>query len=1641
MAIKQITYKIDFEVVRASQNLDVLKNKLQSVTNDSVSTSSKILDQTKQTAKLYEDQTKSINNLAEQRKRANESANASGAVKGVNTELDKALDKMGKLATGSAFTFTEMAKGAAATMGAFSAVNAITDSIRAGFNSAVETEKFETALEVMLGSADKAKAKVAELTTFAAKTPLEMPGIQDSANTLLAFGIDADKLIPTMKSLGDVARGDEVAFRRLSLIFGQARATGRVMTGDLNQLANLGVPILRQLAQNFGVTESQVRTLAEAGKIGFADLEKAIGQMSGVGGQFNNMMERMSEKTAGKLSTLADSFRIAMAETVRLVFPIINILIDWAGVAITKFSAFVMFLAGMPKFIKENRTVFFLLLTAMIALNGQLIISTALMLKDLAVRKLVAIETRILTAQQWLYNAALSANPIGLVVAGMAALLAITVALTSATRDLLDSERARKDITDEMNEATEKERATYELLFNELKDVNTESERRVEIINQINAQYGEYLGYQLQEHDNLLIIAEAQEGVNRAIRNNMLLKMQQTQTQQAMEQMLEAEKEYIKMIREDSSLSDAQKKQKISEFKEYQRLTILNAQESKKIGSIQNKREQLEFDKQALASLEKNILTKEQLSKLDETRTAKQKEYNKTVSQYGADSQAAQLVRKELERAEGAYSAGIKHNEINKKNIDNLRSSTQQWTKEINTANTQVRQSSGESMENMSKEYELRKKITDDTNPFAYLASLVGYTNTQTGAIVNSLEATKEYAEAQSLMTDMQEGVTHATTRNTEAVRQNAGATGELVKAKEYQLELIKADTEAIEENSKALRQNRKELEEEIALRDKMRDPVQLAIADAEKLTKKNREEAQKRVEDAKKALDKQLADREADIRKQNEQAKAKIAEAQFEGGKNAPKVIAEFSTLADDAKMNEQLSKLKTNYLDELAKITKASNDQIVALEENAYIQRVNSLDLYLRQQLDKYKQSKVDLEELVFDIQYNLLSAEHRSYNDRLKAVDMLHKKQLDKENEKTNELIKTVRDNEIKLSQVRAGEASTRIQLNRTDLTDGERKAFEEKLRLQKLEGDSYEALLNTNRTNLQKSLQEQYKIEQDYFVRLADLYVQEAEKLTEAQISGFNHQLEVNRLYKNKTFALAQSLRDDLTKFENTDNARRLQNEINALENRLRAYRSFGVAYNERRKMLEEDLKTAQHENDQERVIQVQEQLWKEDRAYVAHAEKIKDLEREKTKAREEQDLVREALIDDQIAKEQDYAAKALETTKQLEAELAKARAEGDKEQVARLEARLKAEQDLQKRYGDKEQETEQQIEKNKAQLESDKADRRREMFLTTVNGIAELSNATIQGIRQVWEAETAIVDKLIEHQTDAVAKAREKANESKEQGDAEFLQMEEERLDKLNKQKEAYVARQRVLATIEMIIQTGVLIARAAAEGGGIASAFTIAAALASLTFGLIAGRQIAESSSSGFRFGGDTGDETVAKTGRPIYSTDPDAVGVVHKNEFVFTEEEYKKFGDYFHKIRAGKLDLREWERERPLSNILKRSQVGIPIASNVSRELIRSEVLKTLSQERGNAMVRLSGQVTPTINRELVQHLVTNQITLQTDTTRQEEELRQLRKEVQHLSEIVGNLAPVHLHMDSDVAEAMQSKTNRTNRIKNISK
>jgi tape measure domain-containing protein len=173
--------------------------------------------------------------------------------------------------------------------------------------SASEYEQNRIAFDTMLGSAEKARDMLKQVSEFAMKTPFELPEVVNGAKQLLAYNIEAEKIIPTFNALGNIAAGvGKEKLPQLILAFGQVKAATKLTGMELRQFTEAGVPMLATLGKQMGKTEGEIQDMVSAGDVKFKDVEKALFGMSEEGGKFFNLMERQSKTFGGTMSNIKD---------------------------------------------------------------------------------------------------------------------------------------------------------------------------------------------------------------------------------------------------------------------------------------------------------------------------------------------------------------------------------------------------------------------------------------------------------------------------------------------------------------------------------------------------------------------------------------------------------------------------------------------------------------------------------------------------------------------------------------------------------------------------------------------------------------------------------------------------------------------------------------------------------------------------------------------------------------------------------------------------------------------------------------------------------------------------------------------------------------------------------------------------------------------------------------------------------------------------------------------------------------------------------------------------------------------------------------------------------------------------------------
>ena len=128
-----------------------------------------------------------------------------------------------------------------------------------GFNARMETAT--VGLRVFVKGGREAARLSEDILKFATSTPFNVDELLGATKRLLAMGVAANEVLPVFRTLGAAVAavgGDKDTLNRVILAYGQIRAKNVLISQDLRQLAEAGIPAFAILQRELGLTADQV---------------------------------------------------------------------------------------------------------------------------------------------------------------------------------------------------------------------------------------------------------------------------------------------------------------------------------------------------------------------------------------------------------------------------------------------------------------------------------------------------------------------------------------------------------------------------------------------------------------------------------------------------------------------------------------------------------------------------------------------------------------------------------------------------------------------------------------------------------------------------------------------------------------------------------------------------------------------------------------------------------------------------------------------------------------------------------------------------------------------------------------------------------------------------------------------------------------------------------------------------------------------------------------------------------------------------------------------------------------------------------------------------------------------------------------
>ena len=295
-----------------------------------------------------------------------------------------------------------------------------------------EMEKLQISFETLAGE-QVGKQLYEDIKQFATTTPMMMGDLAKGAQTLLGFNMEAEKVMPILRQIGDISMGDAQKFNSLTLAFAQMSSTGKLMGQDLLQMINAGFNPLVVISEKTGKSIAKLKDEMSEGKITVEMVEDAFRTATSEGGKFYGMLEKQSKGMAGAVSNLKGAWEDMLNSIGEQQQGILVEGISIATDLVHNYERVGQALLGLVTAYGAYKAAVIAVALAETTANGE---------------RLLAVKW------QKLLNATMLSNPY---VAAAAALGVLVGAIIAARDGLNDAERAQRDYNNILEEAKQKQ--------------------------------------------------------------------------------------------------------------------------------------------------------------------------------------------------------------------------------------------------------------------------------------------------------------------------------------------------------------------------------------------------------------------------------------------------------------------------------------------------------------------------------------------------------------------------------------------------------------------------------------------------------------------------------------------------------------------------------------------------------------------------------------------------------------------------------------------------------------------------------------------------------------------------------------------------------------------------------------------------------------------------------------------------------------------------------------------------------------------------------------------------------------------------------------------------------------------------------
>lgn len=294
---------------------------------------------------------------------------------------------------------------------ALTGINMIGNGIGSIIQKSMDKETAISGMTTFLGKKGAVNA-YKNIQKDAENTPFDTQSLLQVNRSLISAGATAPQARTDSMNLANAVvavGGSNDTLTRMASNMQQIRTVGKATAMDIRQFGIAGINIYEMLSRSTGKNINEVKEM----DVTYEQLAKSLAMAGAKGGIYENALNNAMDTKQGRWSNLKESVTNKLISIGEAFSPVIDGLMN-LGTQFVKNGEYIVTFANWLNSGSTSAGVFIVSIATL----------TAGFVAYQAIVSGVALWTGIVTKAQWLWNLAMTANPIGAIIVGIAALVA-----------------------------------------------------------------------------------------------------------------------------------------------------------------------------------------------------------------------------------------------------------------------------------------------------------------------------------------------------------------------------------------------------------------------------------------------------------------------------------------------------------------------------------------------------------------------------------------------------------------------------------------------------------------------------------------------------------------------------------------------------------------------------------------------------------------------------------------------------------------------------------------------------------------------------------------------------------------------------------------------------------------------------------------------------------------------------------------------------------------------------------------------------------------------------------------------------------------------------------------------------------------